>query len=124
MLLVTHFMDEAERLCDRVAIIDHGRLVALDTPKALVRAANAEARVRFSDPAHQDWPALEQLGRCSQRAAPERRGDYLRGRPAAACACAAALNDRGYQPADLRSEQVTLEDAFLALTGRAIREND
>ena len=48
VLLTTHFMEEAERLCDRVAILDHGRIVALDTPAALIRSLGAEERVVFS----------------------------------------------------------------------------
>ena len=48
VLLTTHFMEEAERLCDRVAILDHGRIVALDTPAALIRGLGAEERVVFS----------------------------------------------------------------------------
>ena len=48
VVLVTHFMDEAERLCDRVAIIDHGSLVALDTPRALIENLHAETRITFS----------------------------------------------------------------------------
>ncbi len=123
VLLVTHFMEEAERLCDRVAIIDRGRLVALDTPKALVRATNAEARVRFSDPAHQDWTALERLD--GVNSVQRQNGEVIvSGGEPLLLNVVTELNRRGYQPADLRSEQVTLEDAFLALTGREIREND
>src|SRR5206468_7287358 len=47
VLLVTHFMDEAERLCDRLALIDSGRVVALDTPAGIVARVDAEQRVRF-----------------------------------------------------------------------------
>ena len=48
ILLTTHFMEEAEPLCDRVAILDHGRIVALDTPAALIHNLGAEERVVFS----------------------------------------------------------------------------
>ena len=48
VLLTTHFMEEAERLCDRVAILDHGRIVALDTPAALIRNLGVEERVVFN----------------------------------------------------------------------------
>ena len=47
IILVTHFMDEAERLCDRLALIDSGRVVALDTPAGLVARAGGEQRIRF-----------------------------------------------------------------------------
>ncbi|HMN60052.1 MAG TPA: ABC transporter ATP-binding protein [Anaerolinea sp.] len=123
VLLVTHFMDEAERLCDRVAVIDRGRLVALDTPRALIHAVHAEARVRFSDPEHRDWSALR--GLAGVHSIERRNGEVIvSGAGGLLLNVASALNEHGYQPADLRTEQVTLEDAFLALTGRAIREND
>ena len=48
ILLTTHYMEEAERLCDRVAILDHGRIVGLDTPAALIRSLGAEERISFS----------------------------------------------------------------------------
>src|SRR5205085_9770508 len=48
ILLTTHYMDEAERLCDRVAIVDHGRVIALDTPRALIASLGAEHAVTFS----------------------------------------------------------------------------
>src|SRR5205085_10710164 len=48
ILLTTHYMDEAERLCDRVAIVDHGRVIALDTPRALIASLGAEHVVTFS----------------------------------------------------------------------------
>lgn len=123
VLLVTHFMDEAERLCDRVAVIDRGHLVALDSPRALIRAVHAEARVRFSDPEHRDWSSLR--GLAGVHSIERRNGDVIvSGAGGLLLSVASALNERGYQPADLRTEQVTLEDAFLALTGHAIREND
>ncbi len=123
VLLVTHFMDEAERLCDRVAIIDRGRLVALDAPRALVHQVAVEARVRFSDPAHQDWSAISRLE--GVNSVERQNGDVIvAGSGPLLLRVVTALNERNYQPAELRSEQVTLEDAFLALTGRAIREED
>ncbi len=51
IILVTHFMEEAEYLCDRIAIIDGGRVVALDTPAGLVDAARSEQRISFRLPA-------------------------------------------------------------------------
>src|SRR5690606_24440333 len=48
VVLVTHFMDEAEKLCDRVAVIDHGQCIALDTPSRLIAGINAGTRVRFT----------------------------------------------------------------------------
>jgi ABC-2 type transport system ATP-binding protein len=61
IILVTHFMDEAERLCDRLALIDAGRVVALDTPAGLVASATAEQRVRFRPSAALDERLLTNL---------------------------------------------------------------
>ena len=123
VLLVTHYMDEAERLCDRVAIIDHGKLVALDTPRALKQGLNAETRVRFSDPAHLNWSALEGLD--GVHSLTRQNGDVIvSGKGQLLLRVVNILNDLGYVPQDLRSEQVTLEDVFLALTGHAIRTQD
>ena len=123
VLLVTHYMDEAERLCDRVAIIDHGKLVALDSPRALKLELNAETRVRFSDPAHLNWSALEGLEGVHSLA--RQNGDVVvSGKGPLLQRVVNALNELGYVPQDLRSEQVTLEDVFLALTGHEIRTQD
>jgi ABC-2 type transport system ATP-binding protein len=76
VLLVTHFMEEAERLCDRMALLDAGRLVAMDTPAGLVARVSAGQRIRF--------------------------------RPSQPL------------PADLRLEQASLDDAFVALADHAL----
>lgn len=67
IVLTTHFMEEAERLCDRVMIIDRGRVVALDTPADLVRSLGAEQRVTSSDEqAGEDvGPAYDSTSPCS-----------------------------------------------------------
>lgn len=123
VLLVTHYMDEAERLCDRVAIIDHGKLVALDSPYALKGGLNTDTRVRFSDPAHMNWSALEGLE--GVHSLTRQNGDVVvSGKGPLLLRVVNALNDLGYVPQDLRSEQVTLEDVFLALTGHEIRTQD
>ena len=61
MLLVIHFMEEAERLADRLALIDHGRLVALDTPQGLIDSVGLEQRIRFTTSEHIDDEWLEEL---------------------------------------------------------------
>ena len=58
VFLTTHFMEEAKRLCDRVLIIDHGKIVALDTPEALVRSLGVEKRLVFTVPENQATPSL------------------------------------------------------------------
>lgn len=121
VVLVTHDMDEAEHLCDRVAIVDRGRIVALGSPDALIRRFGAGAGVRFTigngfDP---DFlRALPDVGEVT------REGDrvVVRGGGPLLARVAAALAERGHSPPSLETERPTLEDVFLALTGREIRD--
>lgn len=125
MLLTTHFMEEAERLCDRVAILDHGRIVALDTPAALIHGLEAEERVIFSldgglPPALES--ALSEAGRVEvqgERVVVHRKD----GRKAPLVSEVVSLLTAQAVPfRDLRTEQPNLEDVFLSLTGRKMRE--
>ena len=125
VLLTTHFMEEAERLCDRVAILDHGRIVALDTPAALIRSLGAEERVIFTldgglSPALEE--ALSRVGRL------EVQGEQVTvhgkdGRKVPLVSeVVSLLTEQGIPFRDLRTEQPNLEDVFLSLTGREMRE--
>jgi ABC-2 type transport system ATP-binding protein len=119
ILLVTHFMEEAERLCDRLAVIDAGRLVALDTPAGLIDAVQAEQRLRMRlpdsvpDSVLTDLPEVDAVVRDGDRVQVTGRGDLL-------TAVVTALAADGVAPLDLRTERATLDDAFLALTGRSL----
>ena len=122
VVLVTHFMDEAEELCDRVAIIDHGRLVALDTPSNLIRNLGGESRVafevngRFSAEVLRDQPAVTRLDQNGGQVTVYGPGDGL---------VSAVVNNLEAQHThfqNLRTEQPDLEDAFIALTGRRMRD--
>jgi ABC-2 type transport system ATP-binding protein len=121
VVLVTHFMEEAEVLCDRVAIVDRGRVVALDTPGALVRGLGAGQRLRFRPLAPLDpdslrvLPGVDRVDRDGEQVVVTGDGPLL-------ATVAAALADRAVAVADLRSDEANLEDAFLALTGRALRD--
>ena len=120
VVLVTHFMDEAERLCDRVAVVDAGRVIALDTPQALVAKHDPWERVIFaSDLPDLDWlmtvPGAKSLSRRGRRVVLEGEGPLL-------ALTAAALVARGIVPEDLRVEEPTLEDAFLRLTGHLMED--
>lgn len=119
VVLVTHFMDEAEQLCHRVAVVDQGRVAALDTPQGLITTHAGQIRVIFStERADLSWleevPHARQVTRRGPRVEVEGSGPVL-------ALVAAALVERGITPSDLRVEQPTLEDAFLALTGHSIR---
>jgi ABC-2 type transport system ATP-binding protein len=129
VLLTTHYMEEADQLCDRIAIIDHGEIVALDTPAALKRRIRAEEVVTLEiGMAGEDAPMLARLASSAVIARSERHNGTL----AVTAHCASA---RDFVPAAFdaaRSEgatiqhvevvPVSLEDVFISLTGRALRE--
>ncbi|WP_194894642.1 ABC transporter ATP-binding protein [Catenulispora pinisilvae] len=116
VLLVTHFMEEAERLCDRVAIIDAGRVVAVDTPAGLAAYGSAAGqRMRFRPSAPVQDALLLALPEVSSV---ERHGAYLEvaGNSEVIGAVTALLARRQIIAAELRVEQNSLDDAFIALT--------
>lgn len=120
VILVTHFMDEAEELADRVAIIDQGNLVALDTPQALIQGLQAGSSVRFGgvngfEPGMlADVEGVTAVTRENQHIVVHGSGPLL-------ARVAVALSQHGINPTDLHVDQADLEDVFLALTGRKIR---
>ena len=123
IVLTTHFMEEAERLCDRVLIIDHGQVVAQDTPGNLVESLAAEHRVSFECAGAGD-EVLGALRAVASVALVERSGDRVivhsqsdRSLPE----ILGVLDRAGVSYRDLRTEQASLEDVFLALTGREMR---
>lgn len=120
ILLVTHFMDEAEYLCDRVAVVDRGRIVAMDTPQGLITTHASIIRVIFtSDHPDLSWleevPEVDRFTRHGPRIEVEGSGPVL-------ARVAAALVQHGIVPSDLRTEQPTLESVFLKLTGHSVHE--
>jgi ABC-2 type transport system ATP-binding protein len=121
VVLVTHFMAEAERLCDRVALIDAGRVVALDTPAGLVAQVSAEQRIRFRPSVPIDDTLLTDLAEVREV---RRRGGQLEviGDGNLLHAVTAALAARQIIANDLRIEQAGLDDAFVRLTGQAVQE--
>ena len=116
ILLVTHFMEEAERLCDRVALIDSGKIVALDSPSGLATGVDAEQRVRFRPSRPLDDSLLTGLPEVTTVT---HRGDtvIVTGTGDVALAVTSVLARNGIVAAQLRVEQASLEDAFVALTG-------
>ncbi|MFF5178649.1 ABC transporter ATP-binding protein [Micromonospora sp. NPDC000316] len=117
VVLVTHFMEEAERLCDRVAVIDKGRVVALDSPAGLVSAVAPEQRIRFrpsapvDDRLLTDLPEVSAVARIGSQVVVTGTGELLH-------AVTSVLARHQIVAADLRLEQSTLDDAFVELTGR------
>ena len=120
VVLITHFMDEVEALADRVAVIDHGRVIALDTPDDLIASLNRETKVLFSVPNGFQAARLENVSGVSAVNQYDRQITVSGNGPLLANV-AAALAQHNIAPADLRVQQANLEDVFLALTGRTIR---
>ncbi len=118
IVLVTHFMDEAEYLCDRVAIIDRGQVVTLGTPRGIIDDLGVPLKVRFST----TCPDLSWLHQIPNVQHESRRGDLVEveGTGPVLALVATTLVEHGIVPSDLRVERPTLEDAFLAITGRSI----
>ncbi|OWA16163.1 multidrug ABC transporter ATP-binding protein [Streptomyces sp. CS227] len=118
VLLVTHFMEEAQRLCDRIAVIDKGRVAALDTPAGLVSRAAGAVVTTFTPSAPlpaADLAALPQLASHE-----ERDGNVtLTGTDETVTALLALLARTGTTAHRLRIVEATLDDAFLDLTGEA-----
>jgi ABC-2 type transport system ATP-binding protein len=117
VVLVTHFMEEAERLADRVAVLDAGRLVAIDSPAGLVSRVDAAQRIRFrpatplDDLLLSDLPEVHSVTRKGPQVLVTGTGDLLQ-------AVTSVLARNHVVAADLRVEQASLDDAFLAMTGR------
>ncbi len=120
VVLVTHFMEEAERLCDRVAVFESGKVVALDTPGALIAQHCKQVTVRFSaSRGDLGWLAgvagVDQLLRRNGSVEVQGTGPVL-------AEIGAALVSHGIRPLDLRADQPNLEDVFLSITGRGSDE--
>jgi ABC-2 type transport system ATP-binding protein len=122
VFLTTHFMEEAERLCDRVLIIDHGKIVALDAPEALIRSLGMRKRLVFTLPNAPDvlpltnLPQIDRVERNGERVVVYGHGERFAG------SVITALEHAEIDFQDVRTEQPTLEDVFLTLTGRDMRD--
>jgi ABC-2 type transport system ATP-binding protein len=117
IVLVTHFMEEAERLCDRVALIDNGRIAALDTPSNLAVKARGGKSVRFLPSAPLDDRVLTELPEVSRV---EREGQHVvvTGTGELVNAVLFSLAAVGVTARDVQLDSSNLEDAFVKLTGR------
>ena len=122
VVLVTHFMEEAERLCDRVALIDSGRIVALDTPAGLAAQARGGKSVRFLPSGPFDEQLLAGLPEVT---AVERDGRHIvvTGTGELVNAVILALHAAGCQAWDVQLDASTLEDAFVRLTGMYLHQD-
>jgi ABC-2 type transport system ATP-binding protein len=126
ILLTTHYMDEAERLCDRVAILDHGKVIALGSPRELIASTCAEQMVEFTagSASHAlDVPALRRIQ--GVREVRTENGAVLlqvTELHTAVPALLAELTRQNVPLTELRTHSATLEDVFVTLTGRHLRD--
>jgi ABC-2 type transport system ATP-binding protein len=125
ILLTTHYMEEAERLCERVAIVDHGRVIALGTPRELIESLGAEHVLEFAVAGSGSLDegaltALDGVGSAGRRDGTYRLqvAELHRTMPA----LLGELRRQGVQLTELRTHSATLEDVFVALTGRQLRD--
>ncbi|MGH3491980.1 MAG: ATP-binding cassette domain-containing protein, partial [Sciscionella sp.] len=116
LLLVSHFMEEAERLCDRVIVIDHGQIIAADTPDGLAASVQADQRMSFLPSAPLDLAVLRTLPDVHSVTTASGRV-VVTGSDNVASAVIIALHERGVSAGRLRVDQPSLDDAFVALTG-------
>ncbi|UCH61899.1 MAG: ABC transporter ATP-binding protein [Fidelibacterota bacterium] len=124
IFLTTHYMEEAEELCDRVAVIDFGKIIALDTPENLIRDLGAESKVLFrvegGDEAAAEFEGLAAVSRV------EKIQDevilYTTDGSATLQELVRFADKQGLRLGDIRTEFPDLDDVFLTLTGRELRE--
>jgi ABC-2 type transport system ATP-binding protein len=126
ILLTTHYMDEAESLCDRVAIVDHGKVIALGTPVELIASLGAEHVIAFAVAHNRTPPDLEVLKRLpGVHDARAEDGTMLLTATEvhlAVPSLLSALNRDNLELSLLTTHSATLEDVFVSLTGRHLRD--
>jgi ABC-2 type transport system ATP-binding protein len=124
VLLTTHYMEEAQRLCDRVAIVDRGKIIAQGTPRALIASLGAEHVIEVETERPLDVAALRALPDVeSVRAEENRTALTVREMHRAVPAVLEALDRQAVALTRLTTHHATLEDVFVALTGRHLRED-
>jgi ABC-2 type transport system ATP-binding protein len=125
IILTTHYMDEAERLCNRVGVMDHGKIIALGTPKELIASIGGEQIVEFAvaDGAIVDEAALKQIpdveSHCIQAGIHQL---FVKELHTTVPSIFASLQAQGVHLTEFRTHSATLEDVFVALTGRRLRD--
>jgi ABC-2 type transport system ATP-binding protein len=123
VLLTTHYMEEAERLCDRVAIVDHGHLIALGTPAELIAKLQARNVIEFTSEPRLEEAVVEAIDSCAGVTA-HHDGWLLRVHSLAEAVpqLIGAVEKHGAKLVSLSTHEATLEDVFVSLTGRELRD--
>lgn len=123
VILTTHYMEEAEQLCDRVAIMDHGRIIAEGTPRELVSGLSADSCLVFRCPSALDAARLAGLPAVTQVLRGGEEVELFSGHPQETLGALIDLTRAaGVEISDLHVRRPTLEDLFIELTGRRLRE--
>ncbi|MBI4090004.1 MAG: ABC transporter ATP-binding protein [Candidatus Kerfeldbacteria bacterium] len=123
IILTTHYMEEAEVLCDRVAIMDHAKIVALDTPLGLIRQADVGSTVEFHVDRQPDLDALKQLPGVEQAVSENHAIRIITKQPEQTLPALFEFKAKaGLAVTNVQMHQATLEDVFLKLTGHLLRE--
>mgnify|MGYP000954424483 FL=1 len=123
VVLTTHYMEEAQRLCDRIAIMDYGKIIALDSPQRLIESNIKESAIQFK---MKDYPGDQVLTSLPDVSKVIREGDdvivYTSNIPSAISELLGMASQRSAELSELSVRQATLEDVFLKLTGKRIRD--
>jgi ABC-2 type transport system ATP-binding protein len=123
VLLTTHYMEEAERLCDRVAIVDHGHLIALGTPAELIAKLQARNVIEFTSEPRLEQSVVQAIDGCAGVTA---HGDgwlvSVHSLAEAVPELIATVEKQGAKLVSLSTHEATLEDLFVSLTGRELRD--
>jgi ABC-2 type transport system ATP-binding protein len=123
VFITTHYMEEAERLCDRLAIVDHGKIIVTDRPKTLIAQHFKEEAIEFELDEHIDEEVFRQMaGVTNAQLENGKMIIYSSEVPITISALMELAKQRNIQITNLYVRRATLEDVFLKLTGRKIRE--
>lgn len=123
IVLTTHYMEEAEVLCDRVAIMDHAKIIALDTPMNLLKNTGVGSTIEFHTDQPLDLEIVKALPAVTSATSEDHGYLIITSDPAQTLpALFQCEHQRGFHIFDLRLRQATLEDVFLKLTGRVLRD--
>jgi len=123
VLLTTHYMEEAQRLCDRIAIMDYGKIIALASPQQQIESNIKESAIQFK---MKECPGDQVVGRLPHVSRIVKEGDnivvYTNNIPSVISALLSLASQRSTELSELSVRQATLEDVFLKLTGKRIRD--
>lgn len=124
ILLTTHYIEEAERLCDRVAIIDEGRIIAIGTPREIQAGTLGQSviEIHFEQPFSAELPVLGDTSK--QTVSSDRKVITVSSaHPARTLVDLVKwIDQQGIEPSDIHLKRPTLEDVFIELTGKRLRE--